>query len=87
MCFSIEYSCHTITNIIHGRRLSLQLMTNLSLTCNYSNACLVLTYHHPIPTALNNFSASQMTTPPPPYPQPPPQLPPHLPPPYKFTPI
>ena len=28
MCFNIEYSCHTITNIIHGRRLSLQLMTN-----------------------------------------------------------
>ena len=26
--FNIEYSCHTITNIIHGRRLSLQLMTN-----------------------------------------------------------
>ena len=25
MCFNIEYSCHTITNIIHGRRLSLQL--------------------------------------------------------------
>ena len=21
MCFNIEYSCHTITNIIHGRRL------------------------------------------------------------------
>ena len=41
MCFNIEYSCHTITNIIHGRRLSLQLMTNSSLTCNYSNACLV----------------------------------------------
>ena len=40
MCFNIEYSCHTITNIIHGRRLSLQLMTNGSLTCNYSNACL-----------------------------------------------
>ena len=28
MSFSIEYSCHTITNIKHGRRLSLQLMTN-----------------------------------------------------------
>ena len=28
MCFNIEYSCHTITNIKHGRRLSLQLMTN-----------------------------------------------------------
>ena len=28
MCFNIEYSCHTITNIIHGRQLSLQLMTN-----------------------------------------------------------
>ena len=28
MCFNIEYSCHTIANIIHGRRLSLQLMTN-----------------------------------------------------------
>ena len=41
MCFNIEYSCHTITNIIHGRRLSLQLMTNSSLTCNYSNACLI----------------------------------------------
>ena len=40
MCFNIEYSCHTITNIIHGWQLSLQLMTNLSLTCNYSNACL-----------------------------------------------
>ena len=25
MSFNIEYSCHTITNIIHGRRLSLQL--------------------------------------------------------------
>ena len=25
MCFNIEYSCHTITNIIRGRRLSLQL--------------------------------------------------------------
>ena len=36
--FNIEYSCHTITNIKHGRQLSLQLMTNLSLTCNYSNA-------------------------------------------------
>ena len=32
MCFNIEYSCHTITNIIHGRRLSLQLMTNLHVT-------------------------------------------------------
>ena len=41
MCFNIEYSCHTITNIIHGRRLSLQLMTNSSLTCNYSDACLI----------------------------------------------
>ena len=28
MSFNIEYSCHTITNIKHGRRLSLQLMTN-----------------------------------------------------------
>ena len=37
---NIEYSCHTITNSKHGRRLSLQLMTNWSLTCNYSNACL-----------------------------------------------
>ena len=27
MCFNIEYSCHTITNIIHGRRLSFALMT------------------------------------------------------------
>ena len=44
MCFNIKYSCHTITNIIHGRRLSLQLMTNWSLTCNYSNACLRLLY-------------------------------------------
>ena len=26
--FNIEYSCHTVTNIKHGRRLSLQLMTN-----------------------------------------------------------
>ena len=25
---NIKYSCHTITNIEHGRRLSLQLMTN-----------------------------------------------------------
>ena len=41
MCFNIEYSCHTIANIIHGWRLSLQLMTNCSLTCNYSNACLL----------------------------------------------
>ena len=40
MCFNIEYSCHTITNIKHGWQLSLQLMTNRSLTCNYSNACL-----------------------------------------------
>ena len=40
MCFNVEYSCHTITNIIHGRWLSLQLMTNWSLTCNYRNACL-----------------------------------------------
>ena len=40
MSFNIEYSCHTITNIKPGRRLSLQLMTNCSLTCNYSNACL-----------------------------------------------
>ena len=40
MCFNIEHSCHTITNIKHGWQLSLQLMTNLSLTCNYSNACL-----------------------------------------------
>ena len=28
MWFNIEYSCHTITNIIHGWRLLLQLMTN-----------------------------------------------------------
>ena len=35
MSFNIEYSCHTITNIKQGRRLSLQLMTNWSLTCNY----------------------------------------------------
>ena len=28
MSFNIEYSCHTISNIKHGRRLSLQLMTN-----------------------------------------------------------
>ena len=28
MSFNIECSCHTITNIKHGRRLSLQLMTN-----------------------------------------------------------
>ena len=27
MCFNIEYSCHTITNIKHGWQLSLQLMT------------------------------------------------------------
>ena len=27
MRFNIEYSCHTITDIKHGRRLSLQLMT------------------------------------------------------------
>ena len=40
MSFNIEYSCHTITNIKHGRRLSLQLMTNWSSTCNYRNACL-----------------------------------------------
>ena len=32
MCFNIEYSCHTITNIIHGRRLSLQLMTMLYIS-------------------------------------------------------
>ena len=38
---NIEYSYHTITNIKHVRRLSLQLMTNWSLTCNYSNACLL----------------------------------------------
>ena len=38
--FSIEYSCHTIINIKHEWRLSLQLMTNWSLTSNYSNACL-----------------------------------------------
>ena len=37
---TIEYSCHTITNIKHGRRLSLQLMINSSFICNYSNACL-----------------------------------------------
>ena len=30
MCFNIEYSCHTITNIIHGRRLSLQLMQDIN---------------------------------------------------------
>ena len=42
MCFNIEYSCHTITNIKHGWQLSLQLMTNWSLTCNYSNACLYI---------------------------------------------
>ena len=42
MCFNIEYSCHTITNIKHGWQLLLQLMTNKSLTCNYSNACLDL---------------------------------------------
>ena len=43
MGFSIEYSCHTIINIKHEWRLSLQLMTNWSLTSNYrlySNACL-----------------------------------------------
>ena len=40
MSFNIKYSCHTITNIKHGRQLSLQLMTNWSLTCNYGNACL-----------------------------------------------
>ena len=45
MCFNIEYSCHTIANIIHCWRLSLQLMTNRSLTCNYSNACLC---HHDV---------------------------------------
>ena len=28
MCFNIEYSCHTITNIKHGWQLTLQLMTN-----------------------------------------------------------
>ena len=28
MRFNIEYSCHTITNIKHDWRLSLQLMTN-----------------------------------------------------------
>ena len=28
MGFSIEYSCHTIINIKHECRLSLQLMTN-----------------------------------------------------------
>ena len=32
MGFSIEYSCHTIINIKHEWRLSLQLMTNWSLT-------------------------------------------------------
>ena len=42
MGFSIEYSWYTITNIKHEWRLSLQLMTNWSLTCNYSNACLHL---------------------------------------------
>ena len=42
---NIEYSCHTITNIKHGRRLSLQLMINSSFICNYSNACLVITMH------------------------------------------
>ena len=33
---NIEYSCHTIPNIKHGLQLSLQLMTNSSLTCNYT---------------------------------------------------
>ena len=28
MCFNIEYSCHTITNIKQDWQLSLQLMTN-----------------------------------------------------------
>ena len=28
MCFNIEYSCHAITNIIHGRRLSGHSMSN-----------------------------------------------------------
>ena len=40
MGFSREYSCYTIINIKHEWRLSLQLMTNWSLTSNYSNACL-----------------------------------------------
>ena len=40
MSFNIEYSCHTIINIKHEWQLSLQLTTNWSLTCNYSNACL-----------------------------------------------
>ena len=37
---NMGYSCHIIANIKHSRQLSLQLMTNRSLTCNYRNACL-----------------------------------------------
>ena len=34
----------TIINLKNGRRLSLKLMTNWSLTCNPSNACLYTDY-------------------------------------------
>ena len=39
---NIEYSCRTVTNIKHGRRLSLQLMTIRSLTCNYTTMLVYL---------------------------------------------
>ena len=53
MCFNIEYSCYTITNIKHGRRLSLQLITNLIIKCNYSNACLGFSIEYSCHTIIN----------------------------------
>ena len=37
---NVSYCGYKTTNIKHGWRLSLKLMTNLSLIYNYSNACL-----------------------------------------------
>ena len=34
MYFNIEYSCHTITNNIHGRQLSLQLILTYLMILN-----------------------------------------------------
>ena len=36
MCFNIEYSCHTITNIIHGRRLDWRQCGNSLALCYFA---------------------------------------------------
>ena len=47
MTFNIEYSGHTITNIKHGWRLSLQLMTNSSRPADVTTTVALLSrgYH------------------------------------------